>query len=36
MAENGDDELILGDFKNAFDDEAEWLEKLGVSYKRQG
>jgi len=26
MAENGDDELILGDFKNAFDDE-EWTDE---------
>jgi hypothetical protein len=26
MAKNGDDQLILGDFKNAFDDE-EWNDE---------
>jgi antitoxin MazE len=26
MAKNGDDQLILGDFKNAFDDE-EWKDE---------
>jgi antitoxin MazE len=26
MAKNGDDELILGDFKNTFDDE-EWTDE---------
>ncbi len=26
MAENSDDQLILGDFKNTFDDE-EWTDK---------